>query len=272
VSDAVPPQIPPLPPLPPPPPLPPAPDGYVPPPVIRWGIGDIFWGLLVYLVAGVAASILLLVTGAIDAADAATNGLGELSLGAIVVSVLGAWVGFVGWPIVATYRKGQRSLALDFGLEVRWIDVGWGLLGGIGALAISALGQGAWTLLTGDEAPSNGEFIPKSPGVLVALVLWLLIAVGTPIAEELFFRGLTLRAIGRRWGLPIAVVASSLLFGSLHFDGSGGVVHGLYLVAVTASYGAVFALLVVRSGGRLGPSIIAHSCVNTAALVFTWLT
>jgi uncharacterized protein len=266
VSDAVPPH---LPPLPPPPPLPPAPEGYAPRPLIGWGVGDVFWGLLLYLVGGVAVSVVLLATGAIDVNG---GGVGELSLWALALSLAGGWVGFVGWPIVATFRKGQRSLAKDFGLEIRWIDVGWGVLGGAGAIAVSAVGGFVWRVVTGEDAPSNGDFLPQHPGVLAGLVLWVMIAVLTPIAEELFFRGLMLRAVGRRWNLTVAVVVSSLVFGSFHFETSGGIGHGAFIVAVTASYGAVFALLVVRAGGRLGPSIIAHSCVNTIGVVALFLT
>jgi len=269
VTDAVPPQVPPLPP---PPPLPPAPEGYAPAPVIRWGIGDIFWGLLLYLVGGVTVSIVLLATGAIDVNDAGTGDIGELSLWALALSLVGGWVGFVGWPIVATWRKGQRSLAKDFGLEIRWIDLAWGVLGGVGAIAVSAVGGAVWQVVTGDDAPSNGDFLPKHPGVLTGLVLWVLIAVLTPIAEELFFRGLMLRAIGRRWNLVVAVIASSLVFGAFHFETSSGLVRGLFIVGVTASYGAVFALLVVRSAGRLGPSIVAHSCVNTLGVLALFWT
>ena len=105
-----------------------------------------------------------------------------------------------------------------------------------------------------------------------ACVLWVLIAVLTPIAEELFFRGLMLRAIGRRWDLTVAVVVSSLVFGAFHFEAGSGIPHALFIVAVTASYGAVFAVLVVRAEGRLGPSIVAHSCVNTIGVVRLFLT
>ena len=272
MSDALPPQPPALPPLPPPPPLPPAPQGYAPRPIIGWGVGDIFWGILLYIVGGVAVSVALLATGVIDIDNASDGSIGELSVWAIALSLLGGWIGFVGWPIVATYRKGQRSLAKDFGLEIRWIDLAWGLLGGVVAIVVSVIGGVVWRVVTGDDAPGNGDFLPQNPGVATGLLLWVLIAVLTPIAEELFFRGLMLRAIGRRWNLTIAVVVSSLVFGAFHFEAGSGIPHALFIVAVTASYGAVFAVLVVRAEGRLGPSIVAHSCVNTIGVLSLFLT
>jgi membrane protease YdiL (CAAX protease family) len=186
--------------------------------------------------------------------------------------VAGGWLGFVGWPIAATYRKGQRSLTLDFGLDIRWIDVAWGLLGGIAAVVVALMGGLLWTAITGDSPPSNGQFLPDSPSLLEAAVLWLLIAVLTPIAEELFFRGLTLRALGRRWGLNVATVVSSVVFGAMHFDAGGGATHGVFIVGVTAAYGVVFALLVRRAAGRLGPAIVAHSVVNTVGVIGLFLT
>jgi membrane protease YdiL (CAAX protease family) len=40
-----------------------------------------------------------------------------------------------------------------------------------------------------------------------------------------------------------------------------------FIVGVTATYGAVFALLVIRADGRLGPSILAHMCVNAVGVL-----
>jgi membrane protease YdiL (CAAX protease family) len=245
-----------LPPLPPPPPLPPAPPEYTAAPVIRWGMGDVFYGLLGYLIGGVASAIVVIGTGNVDS----DGTIGELSPWLVALSLMGAWVGFVGWPVVATYRKGQRSLARDFGLEIRWIDVGWGVLGGAVAIGLSLVANLIWMAVSGDDAPSNAEFLPKDPDIIGAVVLFLFVAVLTPIAEELFFRGLFLRAAGRKWTLPVGVVVSSVVFGCFHFE--GGIARGIFIVVVTAIYGAVFALLVVRAGGRLGPSIVAHACIN----------
>jgi hypothetical protein len=224
-------------------------------------MGDVFWGLLLYLAGGVLSAVVLLATGSIDSSGT----IDDLSPWLVAVTLLGGWFGFVGWPVVASYVKGQRSLARDFGLDVRWVDVGWGVLGGVVALGLSVAAGLLWQGLSGDDAPSNADFLPDDPGVVGALVLVLFVAVLTPIAEELFFRGLFLRAAGRKWGLPIGVAVSSFVFGCFHFEGS--VVHGIFIVVVTAIYGSVFALLVVRAEGRLGPAIVAHACVNGVGVI-----
>ena len=238
-------------------------------PLIRWGMGDVLIGLLLWLVGGIIASVIVVIT--VGGGTGSSTDLSELGLGAIAVSLVAGWPGFVGWPIMASWFKGQRSLARDFGLRIRFVDVGWGVLGGVAALAMSVVAGVVWRLLSDAPEPSNAGFLPSRPSTATAIVLLLLVAVCTPIVEELFFRGLFLRAVGRRFGLPWAVVASSIVFGLLHFQGQG--VESLFISGVTAIYGALFALLVIRAGGRLGPSIVGHMVVNgvgvAAALFLT---
>ncbi len=230
-------------------------------PIIRWGLGDVLIGLAIWLVGGVVGSIILITTG-----DVSDSSLTELSLGALTISLVCGWPGFLGWPIVATYWKGQKSLRLDFGIDIRPIDFAWGLLGGVVALVLSAFGGILWALLSHEPSPSNTEFLPTKPSVLTAIVIFFLVAICTPIVEELFFRGLFLRSVGRRWNLAAAVIISSLVFGLFHAQGDTWG-QAAFIVLVTASYGAVFALLVIRANGRLGPSIIAHMCVNAVGVL-----
>jgi XTP/dITP diphosphohydrolase len=234
-----------------------------PTPAIGWGMGDVFYALLFWICGGLFAGIVLIATGNSDSSGSTIT---ELGLGALVVSLVSGWPGFLGWPIVASYRKGQRSLAKDFGLEIRGIDVAWGLLGGFVALALSAAGSIVWAFFSGESAPTNTDFLPTRPGPLTALTIFFFVAICTPIIEELFFRGLFLRAVGRRWNLSVAVVSTSLVFGLFHTQG-GSLGKAAFIVGVTASYGAVFALLDVRANGRLGPSIVAHMMVNSIGVL-----
>lgn len=243
----------------PPPPSPPQPR-----PVIRWGMGDVVIGLVLWVLGGVLGVLVLIAMG-----DDTTS-LTDMSLAAITVSLASGWIGLLGWPIVATWWKGQRSLSRDFGLAIRPIDLAWGVLGGFVALVVSVLGSMLWSILSREPSPSNTDFLPKQPGAATIIGLVLLVAVATPIVEELFFRGLFLRAVGRRWNLTVGVIVSSLVFGLLHVQGSSWGEAG-FMLLVTAGYGAVFAVLVVRAGGRLGPSIVAHMCVNLVGVLATVL-
>ncbi len=245
-----------------PPPLPPPPTSSAAQGlVIRWGLGDVFIGLALWIAGGIVASIILITAG-----DGSESSFTELSLGALTISMVCGWAGFLGWPVVATYWKGQRSLRLDFGLDLRAIDLAWGLVGGFVALVLSILGGIAWVLISGEPSPSNTEFLPTKPSALTAFVIFFLVAICTPVVEELFFRGLFLRALGRRWNLVTGVIISSLVFGLFHAQGDTWG-QAAFIVGVTATYGAVFALLVIRANGRLGPSIVAHICVNAVGVL-----
>jgi hypothetical protein len=93
------------------------------------------------------------------------------------------------------------------------------------------------------------------PGVLL---LVLVVVVGAPLIEELFFRGLTLRSVTRRFGAPAGVVGSAVLFGLTHFE-------PLQLPALVV-FGLLAAFLARRSG-RLGPAIWAHVAFNLTAVI-----
>jgi membrane protease YdiL (CAAX protease family) len=66
------------------------------------------------------------------------------------------------------------------------------------------------------------------------------------------------------------VIVSSLVFGLFHAQGSSWA-QAAFIVLVTAGYGAVFALIVIRADGRLGPSIIAHMIVNSVGVAAAFL-
>ena len=105
----------------------------------------------------------------------------------------------------------------------------------------------------------NTEAYEGWPRNLSSLVLiFLFELVNRALPEELFFRGLVLRSLEKRFGTGWAVVGSSVFFGATHFQ-------PLQFAALTAT-GAVFALLVVRTG-RLGPAIIAHLAFNSITVI-----
>jgi membrane protease YdiL (CAAX protease family) len=103
-----------------------------------------------------------------------------------------------------------------------------------------------------DVSNEARELVDSASGAGIA-VLVLVVCVGAPFAEELFYRGLLLRALDRRWGTVVAVVASTVLFGVSHLQ-------GIQLPALLV-FGAVAAGLAVRSG-RLGPAILCHAGFN----------
>jgi uncharacterized protein len=102
------------------------------------------------------------------------------------------------------------------------------------------------------EEPARG-LTDRATDPLGVVLLVLIVGIGAPIVEELFYRGLLLRSLERRFGQAWAVAGSGLLFGATHFQ-------PLQFPAL-ALLGVILALLVLRTG-RLGPAIFAHMAFN----------
>lgn len=222
---------------------------------VRWGLGD--------AVVGYPAAIVLsvLCTSAwVSVAGGPADGYGALGAGQV-----GLWLGFLGVPWLATRWKGTGSLREDFGLEVQLRDAAVGIPAGLFAqLVLLPVIYLLLRLFTGPldvDGPAR-ELLDRGDGIGLAGLLLGVVAIA-PIVEELFFRGLLMRALSARIGPKPAVVASALIFGATHFQ----LVQFLGLTAV----GLVFGWLAMRAG-RLGPAVWAHMSFNATAALALLLT
>jgi membrane protease YdiL (CAAX protease family) len=183
----------------------------------------------------------------------------EVTIGVLVLSSLVGWLFLVGVPVVATKVKGEGPVA-DLGLRFEVRDLLAFPLGvALQAIAVPLL---YWPILqvldkNTDDVSAEARDLVDSASGLGVLVLVLIVAVGAPVAEELFYRGLVLRAVEKRWSTAVGLVASTVLFGVAHLQ-------GLQLPALLL-FGAVAGTLTVRSG-RLGPAILCHSGFNACTL------
>ncbi|MGH9178258.1 MAG: lysostaphin resistance A-like protein [Acidimicrobiales bacterium] len=220
------------------------------PPEPRWGLGDAAIGLA----AGFMISLFL---GGIYVA---ATGEDEVSLGLTVVTLIGQWIGLLGSVVLASQRKGTGNLRHDLGLQVERRDIGIGVLAGVLCqLVLVPLLYLPFDLLGFDFDVSEEarDVLDRASGPGLAL-LAVCIVIGAPIAEELFFRGLLLRAADRRFGPGPAVAISAVVFGLTHFQ-------PLQLLGLVA-FGVVLALLVRRATGRLGPALVAHVAFNATTV------
>jgi membrane protease YdiL (CAAX protease family) len=161
--------------------------------------------------------------------------------------------------LVVAWRKG-RGPVTDFRIRMRWVDAPVGVVLGIAtqyAATLLYLPFVRWDIITTDdiEKPAR-ELTDRAHGAGV-LLLFLVVAILAPIAEEIFFRGLVLRSIERRLGTRWAIVGSAALFGAAHFE-------PLQFPALFA-FGLVAAFLATRTD-RLGPAIWAHVAFNSVAV------
>lgn len=242
---------------PPPPPAGPPPAG---PRAVRWGVGDAIAGLLIAnLVAAFLGAVILAASGYVDeAAD------GDLPLAMIAILQIPLWAGYLGVPLYAAKAKGNGVVA-DFGLRMEPLDVPKGLAAGLGTqiVAIPLLYAAIFRVtdalgwdLDRDLSADARELTAKATDVVGVVLLVLIVVVAAPIIEELFFRGLFLRAVERRAGRRWALWVTALVFGAVHLQ-------ALQFPALTL-IGLVLGWLTLRTG-RLGPAIWAHIAFNGVA-------
>jgi len=185
---------------------------------------------------------------------------GKVTLGALAAAQAALWAGMLGVVVRSSRSKGAGSLAEDFGLRVERGDVGVGLVTGMLSqlvLVPAIYLPLQWAFGRHDISKPAKELARTahgSPYIGFAIA----VAVVAPVIEELFFRGLLLRSLERRFGPRWAVAGSAVAFGLAHFQ-------GLQLPALIA-VGVVLGMLAVRTG-RLGPGIVAHAAFNAVVVV-----
>ncbi len=216
----------------------------------RWGLGEAVVGYaLAFFLSGLAGAVWF-----------AATGREEASLGLVVVTLAGQWTGLVGAAVATSRWKGSGSLQEDFGLRIEAGDVLPGLALGLGAqLVILPLLYLPFRLLSPDLdlAREARELTNLARGPALALLAVGLV-IGAPLVEELFFRGLLLRALDRRYGARWAVFVSAVAFGVAHFQ-------PLQLLGLVV-FGILLGLL-AHHRGRLGPCLVAHATFNAITVV-----
>lgn len=224
----------------------------------RWGLGDVVLGFVVGQLGG-----LVMMSAILAATDRSPDEIDELSLGLVAVAQVGLWLGLLGVPLVATRLKGN-GLVADLGLAWRREDIWKGGLVGV-IVQFPLLPLLYWPILealdksSGDlEGPAR-ELTDRATDPFGVVLLVLIVGVGAPIIEEIFYRGLMQRSLLKR-GLPawVAITVTSLVFGMSHFQ--------LLQLPGLALAGAVFGVLAQRAG-RLGPAITAHVGFNMVTVV-----
>lgn len=187
----------------------------------------------------------------------------------VLSSLVGLWTGFALAPWLASRIRGTRTMAADLGIRFRWID-----LAGIG---IGVAGQALVAVLYAPFIDHLHNFSAPAKKLTGSAHGWGFFAiavftvVGAPFFEELFFRGLLLRALvrligplrssgraARRAGLAGAVVLDGLLFGLAHGE--------LVQLAGLAVFGVILAAVSLRTG-RQGMNMVAHATFNLFAIL-----
>jgi membrane protease YdiL (CAAX protease family) len=113
--------------------------------------------------------------------------------------------------------------------------------------------------LAEEEQIRKGIEDAQKEGALPALSLLVLIP---PLCEETFFRGILFRGLISKFGIGVALGATSLLFALLH--------QTLVQTVLMIFLGCYFGTLVYLTGS-LWSSLLAHAVNNLAVLVLMWI-
>ena len=164
----------------------------------------------------------------------------------------------VTWIIVRRHGIGLRTA---LGLSQRWYDVPVGLACGLVAqfliIPLVYLPLAPHIDATDVEEPAR-RIMALADDAAAATVLVVAVVLVAPFVEEMYFRGLLLRALWGRMGRVLTVALSAVLFGLAH-------VQLLQLPALVV-FGLVAGTLVVVTK-RLAPAMWAHAAFNGVTVV-----
>jgi len=152
-----------------------------------------------------------------------------------------------------------RAEAGDGRLRLRWKLFGWGVLFGLAVQGLS------WEQFAGLSpsafcAKVAGSAYPTASTVVV-LAFAASCALGGPILEEIFVRGLLFDSFARHYSIATAVILNALCFSVLHWE-----LRDIPLCILSFVFGVVFAIVRHRTG-NLSFGYGAHIAFN-ATFVF----
>lgn len=234
---------------------PPAAPGPVGVPTATWGAARALGGLAILLVvtalgAGIVAGI---EGGEIDSLAA------RLSAQLILVAAL---IGVCFFAVNDTDRPPGTSVWSRLGMRRPLRPaVGATILAYVAYIAVAIVIAG---LLNPEQEDVTRE-LGVDEGTLGAIAAGLLIIVGAPLSEEIFFRGFLFAGIRRSAGFVVGALASSGIWGLFHYTGSDS----WPVVLQLTIFGVVLAWLYERTGS-IWPTIAVHAFNN--AVAFTVLT
>jgi membrane protease YdiL (CAAX protease family) len=174
------------------------------------------------------------------------------------------WFGLGAIPIWFAVKRGKGVVA-DLGLRMHRIDIPIGLAVGVFCqLVMVPLLYLALSKIIGvkDVSAAARQLTDRASSPVSILLLFLIVGIGAPVAEEIYFRGMAQGIFGRRLSPMWAILAAAAFFAVTHLQ-------PLQFPALLA-FGVVLGVMRWRSG-RLGPSIWAHlgfNIVAAASLVF----
>ncbi len=184
----------------------------------------------------------------------------------IILALAGQYAGhlIVFWLLNRTKPPGSVGLEVH-GRDSIYVVAGIGL-----QLAISILFLPVVLLLFPDGGPAQeiGSVISELTSTVARVGSLFISVVMAPVTEEIAFRGVLIKALGRRSNRSIILI-SAAVFSLFHMLGlaSGSFIQAAAVVLPQLFLvGVALAWITLRSG-RLGPAIFLHSGFNLLAAI-----
>ena len=209
-----------------------------------WGLGPPALGVMALIPSAILVSLLALLL--------------PLSVTTVIAAGLLAVVQLaLAWVLTTRAWPPQPAI---FGLKspsVSWrralVFSGFALVASLGGaqlylMAVTALGL---DYLVPPDLP-KGLLLPGGLVILTVIAL----AVVTPVAEEVFFRGFLLRGLVNRWGAAPGIIVSAAVFAGLHFQPP--------VIVPVFITGLILGALYWQTGS-LWPGIFVHAAQNLIA-------
>lgn len=186
----------------------------------------------------------------------------DLTTAESCAAVAAGWVVFLAALWFTSRAFGTGDVRADYGARFRPVDL-VGIPVGVG-LQLAVLPALYWPLRelwpdafsSEDVEKRASELVDKADGAWI-WVLAVVVVVGAPIVEELVYRGLLQRSIGRSLGRWPALLTVALLFAVIHF--SPVEIPGLFVAGLAFGLG-------VALTGRIGPGMVIHLAFNAAGM------
>jgi hypothetical protein len=240
-----------------------------PPVRVRWGLPDAALAWAAGLIGAIVVSAITIVVLGVPEGEVSDD------VWVLLAGLLGQNAAVITVLALIAHSKDVRaaprivadwwaSLRRNFGLEVRARDAGW-LAAGVGLQIALGLALLPISEVYGrDESQSVVDSLDNASGVGLALFVVAVVALA-PVAEELLFRGVLLRALLRRTTAAWAILISALAFAAVHPLGDPAV-GSLVAVPALLGVGLVSGYLAVRSHS-LSRSILLHAGFNVLTVV-----
>ena len=178
-------------------------------------------------------------------------------------------LGHIGALVLIARTRHSGTLAESLGFIVEGRQWRWVLAGAASSFVLALLAEGLRSVLGVEEGVSQAivEAAREVTGTGTMIAAVVGVGVMGPIAEELLYRGLTIRiALSRGMPAAVAVAVSAAVFTLAHLaDPSLYSPAGAITLLVLFLFGVFLGILRIRTGS-LGASIFAHSGLNLTTL------